>query len=106
MHVQERVPYPARGSRGGSDRGWSAMTHDSGIYNGMPATGLGDVVWHKSVRSGPQGNCVEFADVETGGRVAVRNSRDPHGPALIYTRAEIHALIEGAKDGDFDHLLA
>lgn len=81
------------------------MQHDTLIYNGMPAAGLGEVVWRKSARSGPQGNCVEFADVEVGGRVAVRNSRDPKGPALIYTRAEIHALIEGAKDGDFDHLL-
>lgn len=81
------------------------MQHDTRIYNGMSATGLGDVAWCKSARSGPQGNCVEFADLEPGGRVAVRNSRDPQGPALIYTRAEIHALIEGAKDGDFDHLL-
>ncbi|MEV4005678.1 DUF397 domain-containing protein, partial [Actinomadura sp. NPDC049753] len=28
------------------------------------------------------------------------------GPALIYTRPEIEALILGAKDGDFDHLIA
>jgi len=76
-----------------------------GVYNGMPATCLPDAVWRKSARSGPQGNCVELAEVEIGGRVAMRNSRHPQGPALVYTRAEIHALILGAKDGDFDHLL-
>jgi hypothetical protein len=36
--------------------------------------------------------------------VAVRNSRDPQGPALVYTRAEISALLAGAKDGEFDDL--
>jgi hypothetical protein len=76
-----------------------------GVYNGMPASALGGATWRKSARSGPQGNCVELAELEIGGRVAVRNSRHPQGPALVYTRAEIHALILGAKDGDFDHLL-
>jgi len=40
------------------------------------------------------------------GQIAVRNSRHPEGPALIYTRAEIDAFIEGARDGDFDSLVA
>jgi hypothetical protein len=37
--------------------------------------------------------------------VAVRNSRYPDGPALIYTRDEIRALVLGVKDGEFDALL-
>jgi hypothetical protein len=40
-----------------------------------------------------------------GGEIAVRNSRDPNGPTLIYTQAEIQALLQGVKDGDFDNLL-
>jgi hypothetical protein len=72
--------------------------------NGIPAGELGDVTWVKSRRSGAQGNCVELAEL-AGGGVAVRNSRFPDGPALVYTRAEIEALVLGAKDGDFDHLL-
>lgn len=75
------------------------------VYNGMPAEELHGVTWQKSRRSNSQGNCVEMAAL-AGGDVAVRNSRHPDGPALIYTRAEIEALILGAKDGDFDHLLA
>jgi hypothetical protein len=40
-----------------------------------------------------------------GDEVAVRNSRHPEGPALIFSRAEVHAFLEGVKDGDFDDLL-
>ena len=39
------------------------------------------------------------------GDIAVRNSRYPDGPALIYTRAEIAAFLSGAKDGEFDDLI-
>jgi hypothetical protein len=35
----------------------------------------------------------------------MRNSRDPHGPALVYTPAEIAAFLAGAKEGEFDHLV-
>ena len=38
------------------------------------------------------------------GAIAVRNSRHPSGPALIYTRAEIEAFPAGAKNGEFDDL--
>jgi len=40
------------------------------------------------------------------GEIAVRNSRFPAGPALVYTRAEIAAFLAGAKDGEFDHILS
>lgn len=76
----------------------------SQVYNGMPATSLQAVTWRKSRRSNSTGNCVELAELPSGD-VAVRNSRDPEGPALVYTQAEIEALIMGAKDGDFDDLL-
>jgi len=74
------------------------------IHNGMPVTALPDLVWRKSARSNPSGNCVELAELPTG-EIAVRNSRYPDGPALIYTLAEITAFIDGARDGDFDHLM-
>ena len=71
--------------------------------NGMQASAISDVTWFKSERSNQSGNCVEVAELPDGS-VAVRNSRDPHGPALVYTRDEIAAFIGGAKDGDFDAL--
>jgi hypothetical protein len=74
------------------------------FHNGMAADEIADVTWRKSQRSNSQGNCVEMAEL-TDGSVAMRNSRHPSGPALVYTRSEIEAMILGAKDGDFDYLL-
>ena len=71
--------------------------------NGTAATELVGTSWRKSSYSNSQGNCVEFAALADGS-VAMRTSRDPQGPALIYTRAEISALLAGAKDGEFDDL--
>ena len=76
---------------------------DPAIYNGMPAADLRGARWRKSGRSSAQGNCVEAAGLP-GGAVAVRNSRHPAGPALIFTQAEIRAFLDGVRDGDFDDL--
>ncbi len=73
-------------------------------YNGMLAAELGDVRWLKSWHSNPNGECVELA-VLPDGEIAMRNSRFPAGPVLLYTQAEITAFLAGAKDGEFDHLL-
>jgi Domain of unknown function (DUF397) len=81
------------------------------VYNGMPAGELPDLQWRLAARTGDNtgdnsaGGGVEMARLPDG-HIAVRNAADPGGPALIYTRAEIEALIGGAQDGDFDALLA
>lgn len=59
--------------------------------------------WRKSSASNPTGNCVELAALLDGG-VAVRNSRHPGGPTLVYTRAEIAAFLSGVRAGEFDDL--
>ncbi|MEV7519513.1 DUF397 domain-containing protein [Streptomyces sp. NBC_01351] len=77
-------------------------------YNGMAAAELATafgLTWQKSRHSNSQGSCVEFAKLPDGD-VAVRNSRFPDGPALVYTPAEIEALLLGVKDGEFDHLIS
>ncbi|ATW51644.1 DUF397 domain-containing protein [Streptomyces xantholiticus] len=74
------------------------------IYNGMPAAELGEDGWHKPWSGGNGGNCVETMKLADG-RVAVRQSADPHGPALIYTSGEIEAFIQGAKSGKADFLV-
>ena len=67
---------------------------------------LTGATWRKSTRSsGNSGNCVEVAPLPDDGGVAVRNSRDPLGPALLFTAAEMTAFILGVRDGDFDSLL-
>ena len=73
-------------------------------YNGMEATSLEGAVWQKATYSNPTGNCVELAMLADG-RIAVRNSRHPAGPALVYERAELDAFLRGAKAGAFDGML-
>jgi hypothetical protein len=73
------------------------------FYNGMPAAELGDVRWKKSQYSNSTGECVELAALPNG-EIAMRNSRFPDGPVLLYTRGEITAFLAGAKDGEFDQV--
>ncbi|MBB4930119.1 hypothetical protein F4561_000939 [Lipingzhangella halophila] len=75
------------------------------VHNGIAASDLQGVTWQKSQRSNSRGACVEMARL-TDGSIAMRNSRFPDGPALVYTQAEVDALIMGAKDGDFDNLVS
>lgn len=70
--------------------------------NGTPAHQL-EAVWRKSRASNSTGSCVEVAELPDG-EIAVRNSRYPSGPALIYRRAEMAAFVAGAKNGEFDDL--
>lgn len=54
--------------------------------------------WHKSTRSGSNGgDCVEVAD-NLPGVVAVRDSKDPDGPALIFERPAWAEFIRTLKE--------
>jgi hypothetical protein len=74
------------------------------IHNGMRAADLGAEGWHRPWSGGNGGNCI--AAMRLGdGRIALRQSTDPDGPALICTSGEFTAFIEGAKAGQADFLL-
>src|SRR5258705_7629046 len=106
MHVHPAVrgfcrPVPSTHREPGLPR----KTDMEKTHNGMPAGEVTNVTWRKSRRSNPSGNCVELATLPDGQGIAMRNSRDPHGPALLFTPSEIEAFVLGARDGDFDDLL-
>jgi hypothetical protein len=48
--------------------------------------------WRKSSRSGNGAECVEVAARQPG-TIAVRDSKDPHGPVLTVTRDEWESFI-------------
>ena len=70
----------------------------------IPAHELTRVSWTKSGRSASVANCVEAA--QFGGGVVIRNSNFPDAGGLLFTIAEFVAFLGGARDGDFDHLVA
>jgi hypothetical protein len=56
--------------------------------------------WRKSTRSGNQSNCVLVRHNET--TVQVKDSKDPEGPVLTFSRSEWAAFVGGTRDGEFD----
>jgi Domain of unknown function (DUF397) len=62
----------------------------------MNKIGLSGAAWAKSRHSNGQANCVEVAR-NLPGAVAVRDSKDPHGPVLLFTPADWAAFTAGIK---------
>jgi hypothetical protein len=75
------------------------------IHNGICAAELVSATWRKSQRSNSQGACVEIARLASE-TVAMRNSRDPRGTALIYSTETVRALVSALRAGEFDYLLS
>jgi hypothetical protein len=62
---------------------------------------LSAATWRKSTRSSGGGsNCVEIASLPRV--VAVRDSKNPEGPALIITPTAFRDLADGIKHSAFD----
>ncbi|NBE81126.1 DUF397 domain-containing protein [Micromonospora rubida] len=64
---------------------------------------LAGAVWRTSSRSNDQGLCVEVADnlVDTVGVVAVRDSKNPAGPALAVSPPGWTAFVDAIRVGRF-----
>lgn len=62
-----------------------------------------DIPWRRFGADDPEVDYVEVG--EAGDEILVRDGKDPDGPALRFTRAEIRAFILGVKAGEFDDLI-
>jgi hypothetical protein len=63
-----------------------------------------DTEWIKAGRSSSGGQCVEVR--RHGGMIEIRDSKDRSGPVLRFTGPEWDAFLDGARNAEFDHLLA
>jgi hypothetical protein len=75
------------------------------IHNGISAAELAGASWRKSQRSNSQGACVEIARLYQG-TIAMRNSRDPQGTALVYPADAVRALVSVVRTGELDYLVS
>jgi len=70
----------------------------------MMSGNLSRAVWRKSTRSSGQDNCVEVA-ANLPGIVAVRDSKNPGGPALRFAPGTWDSFTGKVKSGTYDEKL-
>jgi hypothetical protein len=61
---------------------------------------LSRAAWRKSTYSGSGGECIEVADGFPG-IMPVRDSKDPQGPALVFSTDAFATFVAGVKRGEF-----
>lgn len=66
-----------------------------------PALRRKSSAFRKSTYTNSMAACVEVADLD-GGYRAVRDSKDPAGPELMFTEAGWAAFTAGVRSGEFD----
>ncbi|MFI6362502.1 DUF397 domain-containing protein [Nocardia sp. NPDC050630] len=62
---------------------------------------LSGAKWYKSSRSSSTKDCVEVAHLD-GGMVGVRDSKNPTGPALVFSPAQWDAFTAGVQGEEFE----
>jgi hypothetical protein len=65
----------------------------------------GSLAWLKAQRSTGHGQCIEIAVTIDKTKIAMRDSKDPDGPILVYTPNEFSAFLDGARNGEFDSFI-
>ncbi|MCM2420314.1 DUF397 domain-containing protein [Streptomyces sp. RKAG293] len=59
------------------------------------------VTWWKSSASGTQSDCVECGVVDAQQQIlAVRDSKNPTGPALLFSFAAVNDLVDALRRGE------
>jgi hypothetical protein len=71
---------------------WRKSSRSGSSGECVEAAVLGSARWHKSSHSGSEGNCIEVTG-DLPGAVAVRDSKNPGEPALVFSRDEWTAFI-------------
>ena len=71
------------------------MTSNREERGTLPGDDLSRAAWRKSTYSGGNGDCVEVAGLNSA--VAVRDSKHPNGPKLIFTQDNWRAFIQSMK---------
>ncbi|MEW1551814.1 DUF397 domain-containing protein [Streptomyces tsukubensis] len=72
------------------------------IITDQQALARAHAVWRKSSHSGSgEGQCVEIADLMGSSHdgIAVRDSKNPDGPALLFAPSAFAAFITGTRSG-------
>ncbi|MEU3223227.1 DUF397 domain-containing protein [Streptomyces sp. NPDC006976] len=65
----------------------------------MQPIDLSVTAWRKSSHSNPDGGaCIEVSD-DFAAFVPVRDSKNPHGPALTFAAADWSSFVSAVKDG-------
>ncbi|MFF3005338.1 DUF397 domain-containing protein [Kitasatospora sp. NPDC057940] len=62
---------------------------------------LTDACWKKSSYSSGGGQCIEVAE-GFANVTPVRDSKDPHGPALLFSPAAWQAFVTAVRTGELD----
>lgn len=66
---------------------------------------LNSLSWLKAQCSTGHGQCVEIAATSDRNKIAMRDSKDPDGPILVYTPNEFSAFLDGARNGELDSFI-
>ncbi|WP_416970257.1 DUF397 domain-containing protein [Streptomyces sp. 4F14] len=78
---------------------WVKSSYSNNGGNCVEAASLEGVTWIKSSYSNGGGVCVEAAHLPTA--IALRDSKNPDGPALLMPPAAFRTFLTGVREGHF-----